>query len=447
MNLADIGLFAVILILSTISCGLMFLKCVIFKRKKDFPPSAKEISNTFLTYALQKCGEIPNHVRIEKIETESLKGGVHFKVVKAILQYNVENIDSIYPESVVVKMIDSHHEMTFLTQLLIWLQVQYPKLNFGEKTSELYNKLQGYTIEVQFYNNFSEKVKIPTPSCYYNYEDYYNVQYLMIMEDLSAYHNGEPLGFNIHNSKTLLKNIAKLHGEYWNTGSSSRGDIWKQGGYWLGNKEMQFSLSLSECFDAARDNFKDIFNNLNNIEELKLNLIEYEDKVHHIVHSQKPKTIIHGDYKISNLFVNEKKDKAFTIDWQWMGGGSCSADVAYFIYTSVRIDDQNMKDHSNQDDVIGHTEMELLKTYYENLIHFGVTDYPFELFKEQYIFNVIYFFLFCVREKWSEMSQEMFFKYKKSNIDGLHLRSSAHIKRLFDKSAEFMKYVIKKYAL
>lgn len=372
----------------------------------------------------------------------------------------------MYPETIVVKMIDSHKEMNFMTQLLIWFQLHFPRFNLGERITELHHRLQGYTIgiyfflfmssgiftylsffiEVRFYNHFSELVKIPTPKCYYSHEDYYNIQYLMIMEDLSSFHNGEPLGFNIHNSKTLLKNIAKLHGEFWNTESLSQGDIWKQGGYWLGDKEMQFDRSLSECFDAAVENFKEIFDDFNEIEEFKNSLIEYEDKIHHIVHSQKPKTLIHGDYKISNLFVNEKKDKAFTIDWQWMGGGSCTADVAYFIYTSVRIDNENLHD-PNGENIIDVIEMDLLETYFNQLKHYISTDYSFDEFKEQYIFNVLYFFIFCIREKWSVMTNEMFLKYKKSNIDGLHLRSLDHIKRLFRKSQMFMKYVKMNYSI
>lgn len=52
----------------------------------------------------------------------------------------------MYPESVIVKMIDSHKEMNFTTQLLVWLQLHFPRINFGERITELHHRLQGYTI-------------------------------------------------------------------------------------------------------------------------------------------------------------------------------------------------------------------------------------------------------------------------------------------------------------
>lgn len=59
--------------------------------------------------------------------------------------------------------------------------------------------------------------------------------------------------------------------------------------------------------------------------------------------------MVHGDYKISNLFVNVDKSKSYTIDWQWMGGGCPATDVAYFIYTStVRKKNEKNTDPKNQ---------------------------------------------------------------------------------------------------
>ena len=50
-------------------------------------------------------------------------------------------------------------------------------------------------------------------------------------------------------------------------------------------------------------------------------------------HKIEPKTLIHGDYKISNVFLNKEISKVYTIDWQWMGIGCGVTDVAHFLYT------------------------------------------------------------------------------------------------------------------
>jgi len=80
-------------------------------------------------------------------------------------------------------------------------------------------------------------------------------------------------------------------------------------------------------------------------------------------------------------------------------------------------------------------ELDLMLTYWNTLIYNGVdkNEYPFELFEQQYITNIIYFTIFCIRQKYSVMTPEDIEKFKSRNIDGLHLRSRSHIEQLLDR--------------
>ena len=54
-----------------------------------------------------------------------------------------------------------------------------------------------------------------------------------------------------------------------------------------------------------------------------------------------PKTIVHGDYRGDNvLFGNESEDDFAVIDWQGCGIGCGMYDVAFFLGTSVSVDDR-----------------------------------------------------------------------------------------------------------
>lgn len=106
-------------------------------------------------------------------------------------------------------------------------------------------------------------------------------------------------------------------------------------------------------------------------------------------------TVIHGDFKISNVFIsktdatnssrksakgfNVDKKYVYGIDWQWMGFGNAALDIAYFIATSIHHE-------ILQDQFI------LLKTYHQALCEDGVRDYPFDLFYRDFKICWIDFF-------------------------------------------------------
>jgi len=94
----------------------------------------------------------------------------------------------------------------------------------------------------------------------------------------------------------------------------------------------------------------------------------------------------------------------------------------------------NLKSHYSP------SELEMMVIYWNTLINQGVSEssYPFELFEQQYMINVVYFFAFCLREKYSRMKKEDIYSLKERKIDGLHLRDPEHIKQLIKKAHNFI---------
>lgn len=376
-------------------------------------------------------------------------GGVHFRVARAAIEY--EGGRPELPQSVVIKQVNGSRSITTYEKLGLLLKPYFQSISLGATIEELAYRLQGYMIELEFYRTHAKEVKVPIPECFFSYYDYFNVRFIMIMEDLSECDNGEPDGFQTNQAKAMLSNLAQLHAQFWNASNTDK-KLWSYGGYWLGNKEMSHHKSISSVFEATLKNFPIIKEQFPEVNNFAKQLSKDLDKLTVAVHVREPKTLIHGDYKISNIFIDMKQNPIvpYSIDWQWMGKGCAATDVAYFIYTSLSMQDPNSTSfdidspHATVDPSYPQYtayEMSLLRTYHDALLSHGIKDYPFQLFEHQYSINQIYFTVFCLREKWSSMSSVNMEFFNQNRIDGLHLRNTDHMIQTIKRSAVLLNHI------
>jgi hypothetical protein len=439
-------------------------------RVGDFPATPELISSKFLTSILRQSGLISRGTSVKDFTWTKLKGslslfpsrhrenrisnpapgGVHFHVVQAVLNYeSTTEVDATSrPKSVVVKMINGGDSMSIWLKMLLWIRLKWSWFApIPASVEELAYRLKGYKIETRFYRHYAHQVAIPVPRCFYNYEDLYRVRFLMVLEDLSPFETGEPDGFTQSTSKLLMENLAVLHAEFWKApffhepaAESIKPSIWTFGGYWFGNKEMPHGKSLKACWDKMLASFPEQKLDVVAGESFGANMDAVVEQLTTAVHKLTPRTMVHGDYKISNLFVNVQKPKSYTIDWQWMGGGCPATDVAYFIYTSTDI--PLLKEpivHPKYP--FGKSELDLLKCYHDSLVRRGIKKYSFDDFAQQYMLNVMFFAVFCMRAKYSNMDPEEVLRYKRHREDGLHLRSFEHMKFLLAQASKMEKLV------
>jgi hypothetical protein len=91
-----------------------------------------------------------------------------------------------------------------------------------------------------------------------------------------------------------------------------------------------------------------------------------------------PITLVHGDYRLDNLFFDEQREVT-AVDWQIIVKGVGGYDFGYFVSQSLAVDDQREQLDS------------LAETYLETLRGTGIT-YP----EEQFWFDVRRTVLFCL---------------------------------------------------
>jgi hypothetical protein len=77
-----------------------------------------------------------------------LAGGVHFNVVRAVLEYdNKEKAQQLgCPVSVVIKLLNGGSEMTLWTKLLVFSRHKLPSMNRSLSVDSLINRMNGYEI-------------------------------------------------------------------------------------------------------------------------------------------------------------------------------------------------------------------------------------------------------------------------------------------------------------
>jgi aminoglycoside/choline kinase family phosphotransferase len=77
--------------------------------------------------------------------------------------------------------------------------------------------------------------------------------------------------------------------------------------------------------------------------------------------------LLHGDYRLDNLLFRQGEsgeDELIVLDYQAMCHGRPGADVAYFVTTALTAE------HRTEEEL-------LLKTYHDELVAAGVTDYSY----------------------------------------------------------------------
>lgn len=171
-------------------------------------------------------------------------------------------------------------------------------------------KVKSYEIEQNFYRQFSSKhhnLDIPRLFSKVRKEQYS----ITVLEDLKNHHARPISNPNEDQIQNSLRWLAKFHAEF--LGDRAKG-LWEQGRYWYLNTrreeyERMEDRSLKEKARAIDD---------------RLQFAQFQ-------------TIIHGDAKSANFLYNE--EKAFAVDFQYVGKGAGIIDVMYFFSSCLANDE------------------------------------------------------------------------------------------------------------
>jgi len=287
------------------------------------PLKLKQLTPEWLTNVLQEDGVIDHHTSVRSFEAVSLRGGCHYKVSKLSLTYS----DTCHtaPHTVVVKLLC--WQKPFLERLSLYLRW---KTGFSTDRETMY--LESYSIEAAFYRNVAPLVKgLVLPAVYHNHADCFNNQFGMVMQNINFANldDGQPGGFGANNAFLILQKLGRFHGTFWDHPLLPKMHLWPTAGmslsslslnldlfvltshvgsgHWTGEKRWEQKCRIKEEWRRTMENFHDSLVFTKESRKIGSRLQRNLDKLIAQFVAIPHKTLVHGDFKVTNVFVDKAK--------------------------------------------------------------------------------------------------------------------------------------------
>jgi hypothetical protein len=194
-------------------------------------------------------------------------------------------------------------------------------------------------------------------------------RYALLLEDLAGQRMGDQVaGCDVAEARTALRALARFHAGMWNDEEMLQRA-------WLRRVDTDTGL-VHGLFKRTWPRFKQRYAAaISNMDEIGTWLERHGPAVLRRF-SSRPYTLLHGDYRLDNLFFDperlEDPEAVTIIDWQGVRIGNAMMDVAYFLRPNVAPEYADA------------AEDDLVREYHEALRQAGVRDYAWEQASEDY---------------------------------------------------------------
>jgi hypothetical protein len=218
-----------------------------------------------------------------------------------------------------------------------------------------------YATEIGFYADLAARVPARVPRPIYAEIDSSGVDFTLIMDDAAGARSVDQIeGCSLDDAAAAVREVAKLHGHGWNDGS-----LKKIG--WLAARDVAQGRIIKlfpDLFAGFLDRYRDMLEP------------EYQVMVRRVLpvyarmqdDTRSIKTLQHMDYRLDNLLFGAPDDPnaVCILDWGSVMLGSGLTDVAFFVGSSLDIEEQRR------------SAKELVRIYYDSLSQFDLGGYTWD---------------------------------------------------------------------
>lgn len=220
----------------------------------------------------------------------------------------------------------------------------------------------GYRSECAFYTTVADRVRVPTPSCFYCRITDDAMEYALLLADQAPAVQGDQIaGCGEQEARLSVLALAGLHGPSWcdpfwldlpglafprpdEAGAAGLGDVAK----------MSADITLDKLGDRMSADDRETFTTTMGLVAPWLSA--ERDRF----------ALLHGDYRLDNLLFDPAHTWVSVVDWQTLGVGLPARDLAYFTATSLN------------SELRAAIEKDLVADYHRALQGYGVTGYDAE---------------------------------------------------------------------
>lgn len=333
------------------------------------PANHKVLTVEWLTEALRKTDTI-NQARVISFQAKPVDEGKGWvgQLVRLSLEYDASQENA--PRTMIAKFSSANSN--------IRLNLSY-----------------GYQTEVGFYEHIAPLVELRTARCYYGEVDSESGEHVLLLEDLAPAQSGRrAAGCSLEQAERPIREIAKFHSSLW---ESPHIKVMN----WLPDFDLP---QFQERQDRYQQLWKPFLNKVGH--QLPASILKMGERyrkhyvsVANCLFQTPPRTFIHYDYQLNNILYprSENGSPFAVIDWQLARCGRGVLDVAYFLGQNLLPEDRRAG------------EMDLLRTYHDDLLVNGVQGYTFEQCLHDYRLSMLYWlsgFVLTVGGSWFRSEQE-----------------------------------------
>lgn len=220
----------------------------------------------------------------------------------------------------------------------------------------------GYRSECAFYATVADRVRVPTPQCFYCEISDDAMEFALLLADQAPAVQGDQIaGCGEQEARLAVTALAGLHGPSW------RDPVWldfpaiafgrpdEASAKGLGEvARMSADITLEKLGDRMSADDRETFTTTMGLVTPWL-LAEYDRFA-----------LLHGDYRLDNMLFDPDRTRVSVVDWQTLGVGLPARDLAYFTATSL---DSQLR---------ATIEDGLVDEYHRTLSGYGVSGYDRE---------------------------------------------------------------------
>ena len=220
----------------------------------------------------------------------------------------------------------------------------------------------GYRSECTFYSTVADRVRVPTPQCFYCEITEDAMDYALLLADQAPAVQGDQIaGCGEQQARLAAVALAGLHGPSWcdpfwldlpGMGFPRADEASAKG---LGDVAiMSADITLEKLGDRMSAEDRETFTTTMGL--VTPWLLANQDRF----------ALLHGDYRLDNLLFDPERTWVSVVDWQTLGVGLPARDLAYFTATSLN------------PQLRPTIEKDLVRDYHRALLGYGVTGYDFD---------------------------------------------------------------------
>lgn len=324
----------------------------------SIPPNPDELQASWVTAALRETGVLSD-ASVVDIETQVIGEGAGLIGQLARVRLRYDRAEEGAPASLIAK---------------------FPAAT--PENREIGNIFRFYEREIRFYEELAHRVPVRVPRRYYSAMDLDRGDFILLLEDLGGLRLGDQLASCAPEEGALaVRALARLHAAFWQKPELEALD-------WMPYTNDPVQKSAQDSYARAWQPFVDHFGHrvppevLRTAERLGGRISDILDRF-----VEPPRTIIHGDFRLDNLFFGSPSDgdPLAVIDWQIASRGRGAFDVAYFMSGSLAPEARRQ------------CEREVLKEYHDILRRDGgAVGYSWDEFLRDYRMGALFCMVYSV---------------------------------------------------